>query len=1333
MVTTLPILALALWGATWAQPPATETRWRELPTPEAGAPIRARGDEPLRARCPDGTAPLRLAVVPGDLGAHGLLELSEDPPVRDGEGWWRFPLAPATLTTWRLDREGCRVQVAPTATSSRGLARTEHGAEAGTLLAQVLGTSALDRDDAALLEGSPNLASYLAIRPPGPHGSGLTHPAPSSPRDRVRWTHPTDGGQELWWHGEEGLTWRIRGPLRVRLDARALGALQQPLCLWVDEAPSCQPVAPLMVTREHGGAPVREAVLLGEQELAQRTAWRLLLGDGEHTLRLDRPVLAELTTSWPMLYTDGVEDAGLGVTIVPDGEHALTTEQSLPVEPIPEAGVPQAVLRTEPATPGRPLDPAESRWVSLESLATVQGWARPRSQRLELWLEPQTPDHLCTVALPGDSRFTARAPSGISAFVHTGDDLAPDALPSVTGCDARLRVQGLDTTPEGAWTVASWTRTAPEGRLRWTLDPSLPTTTAFVAAGTTRALELMASDGARLRLTLVPGPVDADSLHLQWDAGWSWVEVSALEPITMKVSQQRHDAATPLDSASTASGPTSNARTSSDPDALRHLSQAIAAAPSDQERSTLLAERAALLAALGEPRLAWIDAARAALMGGHEDLLDALADTVAARTAASMHGTEGWMPSAGGWVAIVGEQPTDEEIELVQLASRGDALAVALHLDAAGRDARAWWRRAILDGQILTGEQRLLAHRALVAHSPQEQIESDEHWPLRLLSTWDTVDQVRGGRRDRRVWPDPVEEQAALVADALFPQPWPTERTQALRSGWELALPADSTPRELGLRCRATTVAAVEEPCRFILRDPRGAVLAEATASAWGETATLVVPPSKITTYLAYGPERGVVAQALLPGGTVATLEGAARSAVEIAGGRPARMELLGPGSLKLDTWCTGADPCEIEVDQEHEGQLTRTRWTTRAVDRHIVPLAGGGPVVVSIRSEGTVRFVPSMRVPSPLSRPIPGDVALLAGAQAGQSAAEATRAEPAGLPTDPRARTGQPPEPRPIQRPPATVLAGLRIGSDDVGDDPGEEALDTTWRGGLELGLLSRPTTAPIWLEVRGLAERGLADDGLTQAATGLDWRLGDRTWSTWLVADLRMDHGRVSDQPVSTGTARLRLSTERSWPSHWQAIARLQGQVRGLLGGTDGEALDPTEQPRLWSSYIDDHPRALQPSVELRYQPGPWLRLSAQALATSNGELAYRPVERVGAGLRADLGAPGLWLKASARLDRRFADAHRDDPYLAPELALAAAWTPWPHRDVGLQLSGTAMRRPVQEETLALFTLRLLASRDRALDDLRPSRRSFPHAATWGQDGAAARAGTAPIEGSP
>ena len=99
------------------------------------------------------------------------------------------------------------------------------------------------------------------------------------------------------------------------------------------------------------------------------------------------------------------------------------------------------------------------------------------------------------------------------------------------------------------------------------------------------------------------------------------------------------------------------------------------------------------------------------------------------------------------------------------------------------------------------------------------------------------------------------------------------------------------------------------------------------------------------------------------------------------------------------------------------------------------------------------------------------------------------------------------------------------------------------------------------------------------------------------------------------------------------------------------------------------------------------------------------------------------GVWVHGTAELDVWMEDGHRDPTRIGPDLGLAGGWVLWPDRDAGLELRGDLRYQLALSQFTALLSVRLTLARDRALDELRPTRTSVCHARAWGQDRAAER----------
>ncbi|MCK6507512.1 hypothetical protein L6R53_29790 [Myxococcota bacterium] len=257
---------------------------------------------------------------------------------------------------------------------------------------------------------------------------------------------------------------------------------------------------------------------------------------------------------------------------------------------------------------------------------------------------------------------------------------------------------------------------------------------------------------------------------------------------------------------------------------------------------------------------------------------------------------------------------------------------------------------------------------------------------------------------------------------------------------------------------------------------------------------------------------------------------------------------------------------------------------------------------------------------------------------------------------------------------------------------------------------LLSHPTerwqaaqVGARWLQAgprhfgqAGAWGRGLAPAGGALAEAG-------RTWARAFASAALFGAGATSiTGPAGHLGGALRGRVE---PSLGRTLdLRLDGRLRAAwssaapVARVDGQA---------WSQWTADHPLVLQGAVALVGSPTSDLRWEAGIAATSNSGPS---LDRAGPFVGADLLLPtGAVLGVDGQLERRFADAHRDEASWAPRLELRAEqglwdgqgrwWRPWARLGWRFDVA----------EPLAAAGLKLLLGPRRGLLDLPPASVAF------------------------
>lgn len=1296
--------------------------------------VRAGGSDELRATCLAKTKPARYL-----LAGPALVMGSYPEPVRDSRGRWVFAstvelAGDPARRTWALDAPRCRIERLTSSLDAAGFDRfefarskpedarawlTDHSpftpAQQSWLVAEGLGPA----NAAAWLD------RYRTLRPPAAKGRQQTDLPPGGGR---RTTIEGPDGKESVWSTEQA-HWKVTGPARLVISARRLGDAES-LCLTIGADSYCQAPAPEIITGIEGGAIAVKPAVLRELSFSQPVAWRVLLGEGEHILGLSGPAVVRATRAelWREGSLPAVPPAQPVVyppTCLPGAEENACRA---PGATVSADGDPSEVLLASPSVPG--ASPEQTRWVEIEEaraiLSTGKGsWVDERGTS-SFWIAgPPTgstsEDERCVVTFPDGSRFVSRPEQGVVRFAWNGPAGSEGAMPAFTGCRVWVSIsRSPDDDPallSPALSLRRFQRIPPGAMATWRVpEPSAPTAVWLAwPQGERGPIDVIAHfERGESRTTRVfplqgtPTVLAPDGLPWQPPGRFSLgAGVTRLEVRTNSLCAAR---VTQTAVAKASASPEKYERALAGGALLgevRRLSAGIAHAKSESERSFLLLERATLLEGAGFDSLA-LDDLRLAKQGN--PTLSAIPTVTVERAMARVlapSGRNSWMALDAAWMKEREGAPLGRELlgsarsgNYVDVARTGEAIALDERLRA--------WRRAVTGGQVLTADQRARSFLDLVdatGEIPMHPL----FWPLRSLSSWESVIKVDGAK-PVKASPFQLVEEAGLerVQAALFPEEWPSHQVATLEGDRELAFPRD-TVSDLQVRCRATSAENVSQPCAFELVDRKGAVLAQASADPWGPAVTLTSPKDAGAVFLIARPARGAVKQVLLPPAVAQPLFDDARRAWRLESGAAASLEVLGPTVVRVAARNAGSSSATLSWE-------VRGAKSSRRVggdDTVVIPVPHTGPVTLSLRADAPVIFAAEMRVPRARSMEPPDDVRLLLQTAGNRSGSDAIRG---GAPELPSAQRTYRPQPFPL-----TIYAGMGAGSEQALD---ETTFDTRYRRLFEAGITSRLGKLPLWgnAEADGI---GLGDrESVRVERAGFDWLPVRGRWDIWLTADAQLAQGSPGDVALSSHEETARLQVGRWNTPQWLLYGRVRGTNRAILDGEDRRGTGFGEQPILWSTYRDDHPQALAGAIGTRYVFGQWVLANAAASATTNpSDDETSPLDHADLEASADLSAPRVWLRVGGVLERRFADDHRLENAWNPVLEARASGMVWPIGDVGMQLAGDVRYQTETKDVATFVTLRLYLSRDRGLRDLRPSRFASRDTAGWDQDRAAVR----------
>ncbi|MCO4769151.1 MAG: hypothetical protein KDA24_03920 [Deltaproteobacteria bacterium] len=1343
-------------------------RWEVVPlqqgptrTPEGNLArlVEVPRADALRLRCPDGETPSRRAVI---LDRSGQLLLVEGPfstpeAVPESEAWM-FAGRSDLANRWLVEPATCVVEALTTKVDALGLARIEHQAvSTETLRQEVVEHAVFTPEVQAWLDAAEDDAvwreRYLTVRTPGPHAVNWLRL--EVPRAEVV-EQDADGSpaERPWFVSNGEARWLFKGTSRVRIEARKIGAPDEPICLEVDGDPHCVlPQRLLQAGATGDGLTLRAGEFHGEP-MSELATWTLHLGHGRHELRLVGPALVRGLAAYPEDHLAPRPPPPTAPVVfsspAPDVLPAWSTSHGVAPEP---TGVDATVFsRAVPALRGAGSETwsTSPRWVDLRTLVELPedelasaGWIDAQGA-VSVLLEPESPEALCRLRFPDGSAYAAAAGAGAGRFIWTGTPSSASPPLTEPGCAGLVRVDRA-LLGRGGKILLRFATPLPQEPVRWTLDPSV---------GSVLRVSFRPEEAGPVRVTLQTDQGDADyritnlasaahlrstegsttnaGLRLPLGAGLERVTLRASHDVAVRITQStawEEEAQVPelpplpteLSGSGRAEEPaplTVAVSTPPDPqadlDQLRAASSTLAGAADTPSRVRALISRADLLDGLGLSREAWQDRSRAVLLDPEGLYIEDSGPFPQREDARLLVGDEAWMAASPTWVSSPAYARPEQVAGWASDAARGDHLAVASSLADAGQDSRLRLRWAVLGGQILTRPQRMDAYLGLITRTPPEQVDEPFFGPLRAMTRWEPLLPVSGrGRRVKAAWPEePPPEGLDALVDGLFPDVWEVERTLRLRAGWELELPPSGDPRMFQGRCRPTRVVNAAERCRFAVLDGDGIALSVAVAEPWGAPVTLQVPASTGPLYVT-GPGAGLAAQLLAPS---ALAPGGLRPRVvwELLPGATSEMALLGPSVLRLEVFCPGRETCIVDLSEGAPGERgERTRLSIASPGTVEVPVWSPGPRAIQIRVAQRTLALPAMRIAR-------GSVEPWADRRIVSRLAEA-RSSPVEDPSEAKS-TGmvvsaeEVPTGRPLPRP-GTLVALLGIG---VGEDRDEEASTPSVPRVVarqEVGFHIRPWAQPVWMRTRLRAVQVGGRGAALSGEGGIEARLGRGPWRVWLRGDGRIAGGFLATPAVS-GHLTGRVTVERHITRRWQVLYRLTARARHLLVGSDSASSGWPQE--LWSHYQAQHRLSVRPEATLRALPAPWLRLDGTAWLTTNMAPDPQPIDHVAGRLRATVAWRAFTLRGDISVTTWLPDLHRTEAATAPAFGLLSRGTLWTGRDLAIQLGGE-VRYDVRwtRLTAALF-VRFLLGRDRGTADLRPSTLTFPHADEWGRVGA-------------
>lgn len=1295
MVVAAALIASLLAGDPRDPHRVVELRW--LPVPDASlqqAMVDAGGRQRrlsvvsptrrlLRLRCPPGVKPRRYILGASSL-ASGEFSTGQRHDDAD-DGTWYFPAL--GRAAWAYEAEGCGFEFRREQLSLRGLLRLEyHGSDPA---AEVISRQLLSAPSRAWLSSHQHQPlRYWVVRPvwTWPGTPRALPPDQFQGAERIATlTGSVDGWTSARPH------WRIAGPARFDIEARALGG-EGSLCLSVAGSTSCRQ------TERERVLPWRPRMGLATRAIGGRIAsrslvWRVAVGPGLHVVEIEGPAWVRLR--YRPLARFASQKAPL---VFPDrcAERSCATRMT--------AG------RLRPRAPALSSERV-TIWLPLQG-HEAQGWAplgRTDQPLLDdngilalKFLPGRSGSMPCRVRFAPDEVLVGPGPQtdfyrdGRFAWMGPGEP----ALPEVEGCIALGRSSGDTSDLHSSLRLpAVFDRLAPQTSVDYVFDAAAETTLRVSLDETTLEVRLdLETPAGKQGLTVLA----LRAISAAPEDGWQQPVAIPLGRLTaLRVRSDSWAAVQARVRTMTQEG---SFPTRTPPPRLEDLSRLLTRAD-NPGRGRLLCQRAELLDALGQGMTARQDRLLAVALGGDECRQSVGAAQDLLRNASA----RGWIPLDPLWVGANQASP-----RAMEAAARGDYGTLAeLHALAAeqprpgsggGIVQLERWRRAIVGGQVLTAPQRLLAFVDRTRLLTPE-VDSVRWNVLATLSRWQSVVQMEAAEPTRVT----VPQQSSLGehSDAgLFPEFWPESEILRFATRAALVLPETVRPRDgqMWARCRVASARQLGTPCNLSIVDAEHGVVEQLTLSPWGRAQALALPPTG-TLYLVAEPTRGFERQLRVPEDLRRHLDKpVSRRGFLLPGGVAARLYVAGPTVLRLRA-ARGADDAVVEV--KVGGQTVPRSLRPGASEPLLVPVSQSGPVPISLRCSEDVVLTAELRVPRRGSREVPADRRLLRS--------RATSAPPVLPPPNLEDRRQRFLGGRRDGKPPGTLYARLGAASDSFLE---EAVAPWALRSDLRVGLTMRPRKA-LWYWDAEIGARSRPNErGTFLGRSGADWLLVRQPVDVRVVSD---GHVAANGTLLSTrfeGYVHVAAPLGESV----QPFARVGGLGQAVWGGAAGPW---TSDRLLWSQYRADHLWALALESGARWTPERWSRVTVKALAQSNAPssslLAHSPLDYVALGATLDRAWPSFQLRAAPSLEWRFGDGHRAEGYWNPKLSARALITLWPLGVLGWQLRAHFSYRPHFQTATAGLALVGYLSNDRALMDVRPSHIVHRAAAEWWQDASA------------
>ncbi len=1267
------LIALAAWGAPGDLGELHERPARQLGTflhdGRTWAAYEAGAEADVHLQCRGGAAPERLVVLP-ERGSVTLLEAPLPEAVMQ-RGHWVLPQPGPLARFWAIDRPDCRLTLVRARPSGDAYDHAEQHAAGSADLPAPLNT---------VVPHAPWI-QHLLDRPMGGFVT-VRQPLRPDVGERVRVEGSAWEGEQAWDVGAHG-TWTVRGPARVEISGRALGP-PAALCLAVDGVVAegaCVVSAPIEDLRLVGDDLRAEVPKQGDSALGRLVRWRVLVPAGRNEISVDRPMVAigrvDELDHVPML---GPWPALPAVLATPDGWNL-------------------------PRAPYRADDPVErtvllgpARWTALQTDAI--SWLQPgdvpatatwwdAEARAAIVLSPSsagTPR--CTLTFSDGSSWTTAQDRGLHTFVWTGPGAPPPAPPVMEGCEGRLRtVGGVAQHPDRFVAVPLDVLERNQ-----TLSLVAPVDTqgglvlrAHPADGvSTLVVEVAGEGGATTSFTLhippgAPGVMDAD--------GRAWGPGADLGPIDRLVTGDL-GRLTIRSSARVALRVLSEVPAWVDPDApLVVLAEApspvaIAGAADDVSRGRLLQRRGMARASRGDPRGGLSDLLLADALGTFGDLrtLQRAASDVSRGVWAQPNT---WVPVDEVWVPTEVATP-----ERLAAAARADAVSVARSLERSPPSLRYWLAAART--QTLTETDVLVAWSALL-NSPAALDADDPRlgalraWTRPTPATaWEGTDGAR--------WVG----ELLPPEDLPFPDRWPDVERIALTAGWRTAL--GRQPARVSARCLALDPLALLEPCEVRQLGPGGALLASWPLSSWG-AATELEPVQVAGSVFTVKHSGRVRAELRAP------VSSERWRPVRVLTDGVARLDVAGPTVVDLQLARAGGGVARVAVEGTTPLELALSGTSTRTA----VACERERCVLRVVAPPGTLLDATVLEAQTPSSEPPEHRTLVMAVARGVVPESPAV----VELPT---ARRWVPSPPHAVDGPPLALLFETRVGVGGTLEEDVEAAGAVPLRGMQRVGLLSRPLSAPWWIDLRLGAIESLGQATLAEARLWTEVAWSRPMWRGYVAGEL-LTRSSFSDDLVTLLRGRVDVSAavrpRAVVDVRWTASLVVSRRVGLWLP----ELAAVPAQDLLWSNYRENHPLQGFLKMEVRTFPSAWVRTSLHAYGVSNAPGDTQPIDAAGAGLDLRFGVPAFRAGIDLALEGRFIDAHRLGSYLSPLLGVELRGTVWPHDDVPVDLVARVAWQAAFRRISADLGVDIGFGRRPGLMERAPQRMDAAFVSAWGE----------------